>query len=360
MKRYPRFLMLLVMPLLTLNCANEKDNAITIGISDKAATRILVGQYERIDLETTETSLVYSINEIIPFHDGYIVPGRENAMLFSGDGTFLSRIGGKGRGPGEYLSLSSCYVYHDTVMIYSSTGKSISKYVFDDNDSVFTPAGKISLPDSLTIHKLKQTDMYPDRYFALNTYHGIGNVTPSLSIFDEDFNRLVSSEIRIKMGGNAWTAPFGITDDGVFFTDFANYSIIELTSDRIDESRRLDFGENSYPDQYLHYDDPIATFNFMMNDDQMNLSLPTRIESDNGCLYIGLFKGRMARYDMESEESQVVRFMLDDSTPLEYTTFHIHNGYILLGGEFSQDNITNPPVYKIPLNVFLLNNTSQK
>lgn len=76
--------------------------------------------------------------------------------------------------------------------------------------------------------------------------------------------------------------------------------------------------------------------------------------------YIGLFKGRLARYDMESEESQIVRFMLDDRTPLEYTTFHIHNGYILLGGEFSQDNITNPPVYKIPLNVFLQHKTSQK
>lgn len=352
--------MLLVLLLLTLKCTNENDNAITIDISDEAATRIQVGQYERIDLETTEKSLVYSINEIIPFHDGYIVPGRETVMLFSGDGTFLSNIGRKGRGPGEYLSLSSCYVYRDTVMIYSGTDKSISKYVFNDKESVFTSAGKISLPDSLAIHKLKQTDMYPDRYFALNSYHGVGDVTPSLSIFDEDFNRLVSSEIRIKMGGNAWNAPFGITDDALLFTDFANYSIVQLTSDRIDESRWLDFGENTYPDQYLHYDDPTATFNFLMNDDQMNLSLPTRIESDNGCLYIGLFKGRMAKYDMESEESQVIRFMLDDSTPLEYSTFHVHNGHILLGGEFSQDNITNPPVYKIPLNVFQHHKTYQK
>lgn len=353
MKHSPICLPLLLTSLLIAGCTEDNAGIITIDISDKAATRVLIGQYEKIDLETTENSLIYFINEIIPFYDGYIIPGRERALFFNTDGMFMSAIGGKGRGPGEYLSLSSCYVYQDTVNIYSSADKSISKYIFDNNNSIFIPTGRLNLPDSLIIHKLKQTDIYPDRYFALNTYHGVGNVTPSLSIFDKDFNRLLSSKMCVKMGGNAWNSPFGITDDGLFFTDFANYIIVELTSDRIDESRKLDFGENTYPDKYLYYDDPTATFNFMMNDSNMNFSLPTRVEYYDGYLYIGLFKGRVARYSIESKESNVVRFMLDDNAPLEYTTFHIHDGHILLGGDFSQDNITNPPIYKIPLNVFL-------
>ena len=131
---------------------------------------------------------------------------------------YLASVGQKGRGPGEYIGISSYYVCDDTVSIYSNGSKSIQHYIF--KDSVFTHTKTSYVPDTLMFTLIVTSDNFFDRYITHNTYHGIGGVVPSLSIYDRDFNHIASSTNTIPLGGRYYTSPFSINQYGVCFTDF--------------------------------------------------------------------------------------------------------------------------------------------
>lgn len=208
---------------------------------------------KKLHLETDIEARLYSVQDIVNYRAGYLVRGREKICYFSKEGNYLASVGQKGRGPGEYIGISSCYVCEDTVSIYSNGSKSIQHYIF--KDSVFTHTKTSYVPDTLMFTLLVTSDNFSDRYITHNTYHGIGGVVPSLSIYDRDFNHIVSSANSIPLGGRYYTSPFSINQYGVCFTDFLNYTIFNFHHDRIDEGSELYFKGSMIPRRYVSVED---------------------------------------------------------------------------------------------------------
>lgn len=331
---------------LACGCRQADSNIYSIDVSDEVCHRVDVTTYGSVKLETTEESLVYSIGDIIPFHGGYLIPGREKVLYFLKDGSYVARVGQKGRGPGEYLDMSSCYVYQDTVHVFSYSGKDIHKYVLDEGD--FVAAGEVNIPDSLSFSRVLQTDLYPDCYFVVNTYRGIGGVIPNVSIFDMDFKRLCSSASCVKDGGMQWNYPFSSTADGVYFAEYVTYTLTELRTDAIDETRHFDFGVNNYPDKYVNYTNSLEAIEYFKTQDTWNKTFVTIVKRYGDSLYVMLSSGRLAKYNLENGKSEVVRFMKNSTEYFPVSTFLIEDGYMIIPSEVPED-MSNPSLYRIPL-----------
>lgn len=320
----------------------------SIDISDKASERILITDYDSFKPEATDESFIYNIEDILPFHDGYIILGREAALYFLKDGSYVGKPGNRGRGPGEYLNMSSCYVFRDTVHIYSWDSRAIYQYTEDDGE--FSYAGMIPVPDTIAVSSLVRTDLYPDYYYGANVYYGIAGVTPCVSVFDSRFNRLASSVACVKDGGMRWNFPILESDDGLFYIDYFTYTLIELKNGVIDESHRFDFGRNAYPDKYINYTNSLEVHEFMKTQDGWEKSIlapPVRKHGD--CLYIGLSAGRIAEYNLRTGKSKVVRLMLNGTECFPYTMFILEGDTLLLASSMPDDMSENPPIYRIPV-----------
>ncbi|HJB43253.1 MAG TPA: 6-bladed beta-propeller [Candidatus Coprenecus merdipullorum] len=327
---------------------NKQNNVYNIDISDEAAERILISDFSYFKPEATDESFLYNIEDILPFKDGYILLGRETALYFLKDGSYAGKPGDKGRGPGEYLALSSCYVFKDTVHIYSRDSRGIFQYTEDNGE--FTYVGKIDTPDTLAVRSLIRTELYPDYYYGANIYHGIGGVTPCVSVFDRQFHRLASSTACVKDGGMSWNFPILLSEDGLFYIEYLTYTLTELKNGTIDESRRFDFGRNSYPDKYVNYTSSTEVHKFLQTQDGWEKSyLAPPVRKQGGCLYIGLSAGRIAKYDLETGKSEVVRFMSNDTDYFPYSIFTLDGDTLLLASSMPDNTDENPPIYRIPI-----------
>jgi hypothetical protein len=83
----------------------------------------LIEDIELIPLETNDNSLIGNINRVKTDEKHiYVLDYNESLNMFSKDGKFISQIGHKGQGPGEYLQISDFLPDRDTVHVFTWYG----------------------------------------------------------------------------------------------------------------------------------------------------------------------------------------------------------------------------------------------
>ncbi|MCL2738371.1 MAG: 6-bladed beta-propeller [Bacteroidales bacterium] len=147
--RTVQILPIVLLLVLIIGCTRDRDefkplvsdkNAVTIQLSNRKADYKLepikmsefVDSVKFIQLEETGESLIGSINKIFFTATYVIVEDRQQNTVFFFDqnGKYLKKISRKGRGPGEYLSLSSCMFDErkQQLIIYDILAKKILFY----------------------------------------------------------------------------------------------------------------------------------------------------------------------------------------------------------------------------------------
>ena len=327
--------------------SGKNSGILHIDTDSRKITDINISQLERVDLKAgSDTLLLYSINDIQPFGSGYLIEDRDRLTYYSSDGNLICQIGQKGRGPGEYLRLASFYTKQDTICIFCNNTKSIFQYTVKDNKSSFIR--QQAIPDTLSISALIQNSLYPDRYFAFNTYHGFGGTVPCVTVYDSNFAPIASSSACIKDGGMGWSSPFGSNSSGVLFTDFFSYTVTELDSGVVDESRKLDFGKNNVPENYLNYTDATDMMAFLKDSANISLQFPSKMYKDNNTLYISLRNSLIGTYDLKSGVSKVFRILDAEDNPVHFTAFNVCDGTLYIAAPEGDSNMENPPFYILP------------
>ena len=83
-----------------------------------------------ISLEDTPSSLIQSIAKIIVWDTimGVLDMQIPKLFLFNLNGKFLRSIGNFGKGPGEYVDITSFDIYDDLVLLYDAKQKKLSRY----------------------------------------------------------------------------------------------------------------------------------------------------------------------------------------------------------------------------------------
>lgn len=349
MMEYNKYLVCFLAILIFCGCGVEQDeNVYKVDVSEDYIVNISLSDLKRVDFETSSASLLYLIDEVIPYRDGYLVKGREKVLYFNDNGDFLAEVGRKGRGPGEFVMLSSCYVFRDTVHVYSSGMKSVLKYVYDGDEFVYS--GVIRTPEHVSMAKLLRSELYPERYFALNTYYGVGGITPTISIYDTDFNLITSSTSLVKDGGFSFTCPFGSNEFGVLFTDYINYTIFQIQADTVLESKFFDFGSYAYPDRYVNYTDVTDVFKYVDGLPANSIKvIPLKMYAYDKSIVVLLPHAMIAVYDISLRKSSIFRLCDDSRESVTITSLNVFGGNVYVALEADADDVDNPPVYVIPM-----------
>jgi len=154
---------LLIFVLLFCSCHGEEDYGIKPTIDGKPIAKIqmysnkadfpmekinlseFVDSVKFIRLETTEESLINNINTVFFVDDEVVIVDKMSGkiLVFDNNGNYIRKIANRGRGPGEYLGITSCNydnerrqlsIYDDSthkLLLYDLLGNFIKEILID-------------------------------------------------------------------------------------------------------------------------------------------------------------------------------------------------------------------------------------
>ena len=136
--------------LLTVSCSPKVDSdgirIIDADLTGKEITDISLTDLDKTVLEFSEESIIGGIKDLVCTDDGgYIIAsgtaGNYRLMQFDRDGRYIRDISHQGRGPGEYLNITSIFMLGDTLNVGSFQGfnHSLQRYII-------TPGGYTVIP----------------------------------------------------------------------------------------------------------------------------------------------------------------------------------------------------------------------
>lgn len=126
---------------LTLACCNNEktdsaseaiDFAEALSNSKEIPLSKIAKTIQYIPLQTCDSCMLGSIKKI-QFAEALIfISDRDQLLTFDSEGRFLSKIGRKGRGPGEYIEVDDFDAsLNKRILIYDASQKKVIKYAFD-------------------------------------------------------------------------------------------------------------------------------------------------------------------------------------------------------------------------------------
>jgi hypothetical protein len=205
-------------------------------------------------LNTTKESLLGEIKGVIILQDNIIVYDHiNNVLLFSSDGSFISRIGNIGKGPGEYLQVSDVSVDLKDNRIYILTGlnETLLSYDFDNNFYPTNIPAKSMV--SFCSHNNRFYRHIPSNFFARNNEINEMNqlkVSDRLGIQIASYHP-VNSIKTTYMDAFIEEAYFsGIKDGKLYYHIFRDNNVYCIENNSFQLAFHLDCGKYSFPENY--------------------------------------------------------------------------------------------------------------
>ena len=202
-----------------------------------------------IPLKMPKDDLIGNIKKILFVNDTIVILDivRESVLFFDEKGNFLSKISRKGRGPGEYLSISNISITTpDTLNVLDLLVRSVKQYSFSG--------------DFLREKKLDKWG-YPSGYLKLGAYEYFAVYSAYLAEEKELYYLNIHGENGKKTGyfpfmemilASTEPATYFFTDgESWYYRQFFDDTIYRLEDGKLIAAYRFDFGENAYPGEAL-------------------------------------------------------------------------------------------------------------
>lgn len=345
---------ILIAAAMAVSCTSGTDRngirVIDADLTGRDVKEISLSEVDMLPLEYSEKSIVGGgINGVAQTKDGgYIIASSASnthrIMQFDKFGRYLRDIGHQGRGPGEFLDISSIFIISDTLYASSFYGKNIVRYLIEDDGYEFLPP--ISYENlNWGISYIFATDDIPDRYFVKNTYNGTpGYTTPLFTVYDRNWNIVDTCRTKHPEGGFKSSYPISHTGDKVYLSQIFVDTIFVADRNGIRPAFRLDFGKSDYPAdikydvmkryEYIqkHPDSRYLLHNAsLVTDDKAYLCLPSA-----RALYLMV-------YDINDNKSSFYRILDEDREQAGlYWMFRDNEGKVK--GVFTSSRQDNPVI----------------
>lgn len=209
---------------------------------------------------------------------------------FSDNGNFKNKVGGYGRGPGEFTNISSLQIENNEVNVFSSINKQKLVYSLD---------GKYLSSKPIHYTFSAASDVGENKWIYLG--HGNPEHHDRLIETDADGN-IVSkwlSENRMLLPFDEATPVFSGWNGNILFRETFNNSVYEINENRLTTKYTFDLLQYNLPEEMFKFDDPYQQFD-------MFLSKPTAI---------------IKRVN-ENEEYVVVEFFVNSADPKQIAFFY--------------------------------------
>lgn len=216
---------------------------------------------EYITLETTEESLLGTINELLILNDMIFVLDKKNGkgiFVFDKDGKFQYKIQHLGSGKGKYLKITDfkynrttnqIEIYDDAqqkVIIYSVKGEFIKEINNTINFYTFFPVSKNQRLYYASFFKNKSKTRF-EKHYRLYKVNESGKVVYNFLSFDDEhaYQKILSLPQNFYQAENSNT---------ILFYEAYNNNIYELKKDSIAVKYKLDFSDLTIPEGFATSD----------------------------------------------------------------------------------------------------------
>ncbi len=241
-----------------ISCNEIKDTSIRIieiekNISNFKSFKLsdLDCKLEYVVLETAPDAMLMDIRFVDISDSHIIVADRDNCLLFSRSGRFISKIGSKGRGPGENRAFTQIKIHNDRIFlpdglsdelnIFNITGEFISSL---KSPGHFNPGDSYNwmvLTDSsyfVQIPNKTGTERY--RIALINNDGDILQSFANTHFFNDDYRRTN-------------LANFYKSNDAIFYKEGLNDTIWKVKEDYLKPVYAINLGKYRYTFDYKGY-----------------------------------------------------------------------------------------------------------
>lgn len=261
-----------------------------------------------VRLETTPKSIIGDINGL-EFVDNKIfildgVSKSKSVLVFDNKGKFLNTIGEKGKGPNEYMSLSSFSVDHKNklVILHDQGQRSFLFYDFSGDlkkrikiDDLYLSYFK-PFNDKILVftNKLKFNDLFNDVLYL------------------ED-NKVIKGYLPFSSKIKPWFMPFNPfyeEGDNLYFIDSWNSQILELNEDSITVKYCFDFGDMQLPSEY------VESLDLFLKHKEEYRYLDDRVLENSKFLFFSYYPGKSHRRNCLYRKNSGELFQLKEKNPI--------------------------------------------
>lgn len=211
----------------------------------------LIKSIQIIPLETNDASLIHQIRKIKKVDQNWYVLDYNDSPIkrFSQDGHFITQIGKKGQGPGEFVQISDFVVTKDTVNIFAWSGN--KKWIRMSNDNTLLYETNMLFPFD-ECHKTNDNDylLHVGNGIVSNEKsHYLYQINDKYQVKNKDFPKKAPYDIMYTSYQKYFAT--GGNDDILYLREYNDtiYSINQ--ADEVKPKYQLDFGKVWYSEQFL-------------------------------------------------------------------------------------------------------------
>lgn len=334
---------------------NEEGPAV-IGLDIADAQVCNISTDQLIPLETTDSSLLYDICDLIPAKDSWIVRSRNYLRAYDKNtGKYLYDISRVGHGSGEYISIEQCAYSDDTLRILDGGQRCILEFLTDG-----TFLGKsidfkeIDVENFLPANYAVES---PDRskYYLITKYNG-GYPEPfdQYAVITKE-GKFVKHVPGRKLLDGSFTPDRMFTDyehDRVLAWDQLRDTLFTVSEDSVRPLYVFDFGENKFPvESQSKSEFYFRTQDFISNEGDVPYASFIKyyqVEGDN--LYFSFYKATgkdtgtcyLAIVNEQNHNTKILHFESEDGRLQQQPFFKVYDGKVAIAVNDVENVDKNP------------------
>ncbi|MGE4568982.1 MAG: 6-bladed beta-propeller, partial [Bacteroidales bacterium] len=231
----------------------DPDHALTTGLASE-----IFSQYSFVPLETSQNSLLGSIDELILYNTCYYILDKLSKSIFAFDlnGKYRFKISAVGNGPGEYLELRNIYIDQQQACIAAMTGLKVLYYRIEDGRFVKEEKCNGKEPEALITSDTFCT--YGYNIYLNGAVNNLRTFTPTKSLneylpINKDFKGFATRNNRFNSRNETAT---------MYFNEFLGDTIFEITPTKLLAKSYVDFGKKKITPDWIRQlgQEPELTF----------------------------------------------------------------------------------------------------
>lgn len=347
--------------------SRRSEGPVEVAVNLEQVEQVPLGLGRLVQLETSDSSLIYDICALMPTWDNWIVQSRSFVRVFDKtSGKYLKDISRQGTGPGEYLGINHIWADNDTVHLFDSN----SQCIFD-----YTTSGDY-LGKSMNLNGIEAEGLIrpsyavasPDKtvYYVINCYAGgTAKANPQYSIISKN-GEFVQHVPGRELQDGSFTPDRMYTDSEhgrVLAWEQLRDTLFTVDPDGVHPVYTFNFGKNRFPLEsqakpffYQRVQDfnsneseiPYASLvkYFQTKGDNLFFSFITDDNEQHNEAYLGV-------YNEKTGKMRVFRFVSDDGRYKQQVFFRIDGDNLLIALTDENNVEANPLVLDIPISSFL-------
>ncbi len=238
-------LILIVLIVFSVSCKSQKKELTVIPIDLDSVQSVDVNNGKIVELETSDSSLLYEIASIDVIKSKLVIQTRDKSVVFDSNGRFLYNVGAKGDAPFEYKKFTGIFVRNDSIYLFDGLSKKVLCY---DNTGRYLFSRSVDSNSD----KLFPTQIFPisnSAFIVKNTFRGNFEKVPVLSVLDDNYKYVANIDGRFLNTGFTVADNFSLFGKNeVLYWETLNDTIFSVVNgESIVPKYFVDFKEHAIP-----------------------------------------------------------------------------------------------------------------